>query len=186
MNRVYVFNCSMDHPGAEVGLYYPDVFTGSINCTEHRWFHGLPNSRQKDFPWVFVNLPKTDAAITALGKTRRFVLIDRSENGSGVTQMDDDIATFGYIKDGYKDTKILSARTNIAQKVHGLSAGLVRRGTGIYRQRRQDALDTADSGGRRSCRRFRATAFAQVQAGPTGGSGGSQCKASRPGHETSP
>jgi hypothetical protein len=114
MNRVYVFNCSMEHPGAEVGLYYPDVFTGSINSTQHSWFHGVPNSEQKDAPRVFPTIPKTDAATTELGKTRRFVLIDRSENG--VTGLDNDIATFGYIKDGYKDAKILSVKTNIGQK----------------------------------------------------------------------
>jgi hypothetical protein len=114
MNRVYVFNCSLDHPGAEVGLYYPDVFTGSINCTQHTWFHAVANSGRKDSPWGYVTIPKTDAAITDLGKTRRFVLIDRSEDG--FTGMDNDVATFGYIKDGYKDTKILSTRTNIAGK----------------------------------------------------------------------
>jgi len=114
MNRVYVFNCSLDHPGAEVGLYYPDVFTGSINCTQHTWFQKVPNSGQKGALWSIVTIPKTDAAITELGKTRRFVLIDRSENA--VTGLDNDIATFGYIKDGYKDTRILSVKTNIAQK----------------------------------------------------------------------
>ena len=114
MNRVYLFNCSKDHPGAEAALFYPDIFIGSINCSQMVWFRTVANTHMKGLDWNFAKMQKPASELTALAKTRRFVLVDRSEDRT--TELDNDVASGGYIKDGYKDTKIISQKTNIATK----------------------------------------------------------------------
>ena len=114
MNRVYLFNCSKEHTGSDLALYYPDVFTGSINCAQLRWFHRLSSSSLKGYNWDFPHMAKPDGAITRLAKTRKYVLIDPSEEGA--TAMDTDVATEGYVNDGYKGARFKSVKTNMAQK----------------------------------------------------------------------
>jgi hypothetical protein len=117
--RVFLFNCTSEVPTSGMGLYYPDVFDGTFQCSTLEFFESIPG-KVKGFRWP-PKLPKLKGPLLDQAKSRRYYLVDRLEDHSTQSTQNQDIFDGGYQKAGFADAKLAAAKTDIVRNYEGMA-----------------------------------------------------------------